>query len=125
VRSISYGSKPEQLFKDADLVIYLGGLPRRPGMERKDLLKINGEIFIEQGKALDKVAKKTVKNLIVANPPIANTLILSDHAPSINKKNFTSLSRLDQNRAVAIIASKANVDNSDVKNVIVWGNHST
>ena len=84
-----------QIFRDADVGIFIGGFPRKDGMERKDLLDINGKIFREQGKALDAVAKKTCKSIVVANPANTNCLILAEAAPSIPKENFTALTRLD------------------------------
>jgi len=84
-----------KIFRDADVGIFIGGFPRKDGMQRKDLLEINGKIFIEQGKALDQVAKKTCKSIVVANPANTNCLILSESAPSIPKENFTALTRLD------------------------------
>lgn len=104
---IETGSDPHILFKDADVIIFLGGFPRKPGMERKDLLKINGKIFKEQGKALNEVAKKTCKCLVVANPANTNCLILAEEATTIPKENFTCLTRLDQNRAMTQISIKA------------------
>jgi malate/lactate dehydrogenase len=88
-------------FKDIDVAVLVGARPRGPGMERKDLLEANAEIFKVQGKALDTHAKKTVKVLVVGNPANTNALICSDNAPSIPKKNFTAMSRLDQMRAIS------------------------
>lgn len=105
--------------------VFIGGFPRKPGMERKDLLAVNGKIFKAQGEALDKVAKKTVKCLVVANPANTNSLILSEFAKSIPKENFTALTRLDHNRALSQIALTSKVHVNSVKNVIIWGNHST
>jgi len=93
-------------------------------MERKELLKINGSIFNDQGKALNEVAKKTVKCLVVANPANTNCLIVQRHAPTIPKENFSCLTRLDQNRAVAQIALTTGAPITEVANVIIWGNHS-
>ena len=91
----------EEAFKDADVAVLVGAKPRGPGMERKDLLNENTKIFKAQGEALDKVAKKTVKVCVVGNPANTNALIASHYAPSIPKKNFTALTRLDQNRALS------------------------
>lgn len=93
-------------------------------MERGDLLSANAKIFQAQGEALDKVAKKTVKVCVVGNPANTNALIASHFAPSIPKKNFTALTRLDQNRAESIIAERQKVAVEDVKNIYIWGNHS-
>jgi malate dehydrogenase len=111
-------------FKDIDVALLVGAKPRGPGMERKDLLRDNGNIFKAQGKDLDKYAKKTVKVLVVGNPANTNALICSLNAPSIPKENFTALTRLDQNRAMAQVATKVGVAVEKVRNVIIWGNHS-
>jgi malate dehydrogenase len=114
----------EEAFKDADVAVLVGAKPRGPGMERKDLLNENAKIFKAQGEAIEKVAKKTIKVLVVGNPANTNALIASHYAPSIPKKNFTALTRLDQNRAVSQIADKLKIRVEDVKNIIIWGNHS-
>lgn len=106
------------------MALLVGAKPRGPGMERKDLLRDNGNIFKEQGEALDKYAKKTVKVLAVGNPANTNALIASLNAPSIPRENFTALTRLDQNRAEAQVAHKVGVPVENVNNVIIWGNHS-
>ncbi|XP_006881016.1 PREDICTED: malate dehydrogenase, cytoplasmic-like isoform X2 [Elephantulus edwardii] len=100
-------------------------MPRREGMERKDLLKANVKIFKSQGTALDKYAKKSVKVIVVGNPANTNCLTAIKSAPSIPKENFSCLTRLDHNRAMAQIALKLGVTAKDVKNVIIWGNHSS
>jgi len=112
-------------FKDIDVAILVGAMPRKEGMERKDLLKANARIFESQGKALNDVAKKTVKVLVVGNPANTNCLITQKCAPTIPKENFTCLTRLDQNRATMQIAMRLGVKANDVKNVIIWGNHSS
>ncbi|XP_014233659.1 malate dehydrogenase, cytoplasmic [Trichogramma pretiosum] len=116
---------PEPAFKDADAVFLVGSMPRKQGMERKDLLAANVKIFKVQGEALDKFAKKDVKVLVVGNPANTNALICSHYAPSIPKENFTAMTRLDQNRAQAALASRIGVSVDKVKNVIIWGNHSS
>ena len=93
-------------------------------MERGDLLSENAKIFKQQGEIIDRVAKKTIKVLVVGNPANTNTLICAHYAPSIPKKNFTALTRLDQNRALSQISEKAGYKVDEVKNVIIWGNHS-
>lgn len=103
----------------------VGAMPRREGMERKDLLSANVKIFKVQGEALDKHAKKDVKVLVVGNPANTNALICSHYAPSIPKENFTAMTRLDQNRATSMIAAKCGVAVDKVKNVVIWGNHSS
>ena len=93
-------------------------------MERADLLKANAKIFQEQGSVLDKFAKKTVKVCVVGNPANTNALIASTYAPSIPKKNFTAMTRLDQTRALAQISDRTGAKLEDIENIIVWGNHS-
>jgi malate dehydrogenase len=115
---------PEEAFVDVDVVIMCGGVPRKPGMERKDVMGNNVKIYVQQAQALDKYAKKDVKVLVVANPANTNALMLAKHAPSIPKENITALTRLDHNRALAQIAQRAQVHVASVKNVIIWGNHS-
>lgn len=117
--------KEEVAFKDLDVAVLVGSMPRRDGMERKDLLKANVKIFKSQGAALDKYAKKSVKVIVVGNPANTNCLTASKSAPSIPKENFSCLTRLDHNRAKAQIALKLGVTSEDVKNVIIWGNHSS
>lgn len=116
---------PNVAFKDVAAAILVGSMPRREGMERKDLLQANVKIFKVQGEAIDKFALKTVKVLVVGNPANTNALVCSHFAPSIPKENFTAMTRLDQNRAQAEIASRLKTNVSNVKNVIIWGNHSS
>ena len=101
VKNIKIGFNPEEIFKDINVGIFVGGFPRKPGMERKELLSINGKIFKAQGTALDKVADKNCKVLVVANPANTNCLLLQANCPSIPAENFTCLTRLDQNRAIS------------------------
>jgi malate dehydrogenase len=112
-------------FKDVSAAFLVGAMPRKQGMERKDLLSANVKIFKVQGEALDKYAKKDVKVLVVGNPANTNALICSRYAPSIPKENFTAMTRLDQNRAQSQIAAKVGVPVANVSNVIIWGNHSS
>src|SRR6266568_3921991 len=112
-------------FKDADIALLVGARPRGAGMERKDLLLENAKIFIEQGKALDAVASRTVKVLVVGNPANTNAYIAMKPAPSLPKKNFTSMMRLDHNRALSQLAAKSGVPLGSIEKLIVWGNHST
>lgn len=125
LKEIVIGSDPFTVFKDVDYVFLVGAKPRGPGMERKDLLNANAKIFVEQGKALNEAAHPNVLVLVVGNPCNTNCLIAMNHAPRISKRNFHAMTRLDQNRAVSLLAKKAGVDVSDVKNVIIWGNHSS
>lgn len=111
-------------FKDVDVAILVGAMPRKEGMQRKDLLKANAGIFTGQGQALDKHAKKSVKVLVVGNPANTNCLVTMLNAPSIPRKNFSALTRLDQNRAQAQIAARLGLRCDTVHNVIIWGNHS-
>jgi malate dehydrogenase len=111
-------------FKDAEIALLVGAKPRGPGMERKDLLLENAKIFIAQGKALDAVADRGVKVLVVGNPANTNAYIAMKSAPSLPKKNFTAMLRLDHNRALSQLATKAGVPVGSIENLIVWGNHS-
>jgi malate dehydrogenase len=115
---------PKVAFKDADIAMLVGAKPRGPGMERKDLLLENAKIFIAQGKALDAVASRNVKVLVVGNPANTNAYIAMKSAPSLPKKHFTAMMRLDHNRALAHAAAKAGVPVRAVEKMIVWGNHS-
>lgn len=115
----------EVAFTDVDVAILVGAMPRREGMERKDLLKANVKIFKQQGQALNAKAKKDVKVVVVGNPANTNAFICKMYAPSIPPQNFTCLTRLDQNRAAAQIANRLKVSSRDVNNVIIWGNHSS
>src|SRR5688572_4606362 len=115
---------PEVAFKDADIALLVGARPRGPGMERKDLLLENAKIFTAQGAALNKVAKRDVKVLVVGNPANTNAYIAMKSAPDLDPKNFTAMLRLDHNRALSQLATKAGVDVADIEKLIVWGNHS-
>jgi malate dehydrogenase len=117
-------SDPMVAFKDVDVALLVGARPRGPGMERKDLLEANGKIFAPQGKALDKVASRHVKVLVVGNPANTNCLIAMKNAPSLKPTQFTGMMRLDHNRAVALVSQKINKRVSDVRRMTVWGNHS-
>ena len=115
---------PKVAFKDAGVALLVGAKPRGPGMERKDLLLENARIFIEQGKALDAVAARDVRVLVVGNPANTNAYIAMKSAPSLPRGNFTSMMRLDHNRALSQLAAKANVPVDSIDKVAVWGNHS-
>uniref|UniRef100_A0A8C7XUD0 Malate dehydrogenase n=1 Tax=Oryzias sinensis TaxID=183150 RepID=A0A8C7XUD0_9TELE len=125
LREVIATDKEEVAFKDLDAAILVGSMPRKEGMERKDLLKANVAIFRSQGAALDKYAKKTVHVLVVGNPANTNCLIAAKSAPSIPKENFSCLTRLDHNRACSQVAMRCGVPATHVKNVIIWGNHSS
>jgi malate dehydrogenase len=122
--SMSAHSDPMTAFKDIDIALLVGARPRGPGMERKDLLSANAQIFTAQGKALNAVAKKTVKVLVVGNPANTNAYIAMKSAPDIPAKNFTAMLRLDHNRALSQLASKLNKPVANIEKLVVWGNHS-
>jgi malate dehydrogenase len=111
-------------FRDCQVALLVGARPRGPGMERKDLLLANAQIFSAQGKALNEVADRKVKVLVVGNPANTNALIAQANAPDLEARNFTAMTRLDHNRAVAQLAAKTGVHVSDIRRVIIWGNHS-
>src|SRR4051812_19206278 len=111
-------------FKDADVALLVGARPRGPGMERKDLLLENAKIFTEQGKALDAVANRDIKVLVVGNPANTNAYIAMKSAPSLPQKNFTAMLRLDHNRALSQLASRSGKPVGSIEKLIVWGNHS-
>lgn len=111
-------------FKDSEYAILVGAMPRGPGMERNDLLEANAKIFTHQGRAINDNASQQIRVLVVGNPANTNALIASSNAPNINPQNFTAMTRLDHNRAMAHLAKKLNVDSQDIKKMIIWGNHS-
>jgi malate dehydrogenase len=115
---------PMTAFKDVDVALLVGARPRGPGMERKDLLEANAQIFTVQGKALDAVAARNVKVLVVGNPANTNAYIAMKSAPSLPAKNFTAMLRLDHNRAASQIAAKTGKPVSSIEKLFVWGNHS-
>jgi len=125
VQDVVATDDPNVAFKDIDAAFLVGAMPRKEGMERKDLLAANVKIFKVQGEALDKFAKKSVKVLVVGNPANTNALICSHYAPSIPKENFSAMTRLDQNRAAAQLAAKLDQPISAIKKVTIWGNHSS
>ncbi len=124
LKEITYTADLTTAFKDCDWAFLVGSVPRKVGMERSDLLKINGKIFVEQGKALDAVARRTCKILVVGNPCNTNAYIAKSVCKHIASRQFFAMTMLDQNRAVSQLAKKANVPATDVKNVAIWGNHS-
>jgi len=125
VRDVIATDDPNVAFKDIDAAFLVGAMPRKEGMERKDLLAANVKIFKVQGQAMDAHAKKSVKVLVVGNPANTNALICSHYAPSIPKENFSAMTRLDQNRAAGQLAEKLGCGIQDVKKVTIWGNHSS
>lgn len=115
---------PKVAFKDIDAAVLVGARPRSKGMERADLLSANAEIFKVQGKALNEVAKRDVKVLVVGNPANTNAYITAKSAPDLPAKNITAMLRLDHNRALSQFAAKAGIATADIEKVAVWGNHS-
>ncbi len=121
---MSAHSDPSTAFKDADIALLVGARPRGPGMERKDLLQVNAQIFTAQGKALNEVASRDVKVLVVGNPANTNAYIAMKSAPDLPAKNFTAMLRLDHNRALSQLAAKTGKAVADIEKLVVWGNHS-
>jgi len=125
LKAVKTTSVSSEAFENIDWALLVGSVPRKAGMERKELLAINGKVFISQGKALDAHAKKTCKVLVVGNPCNTNAFIAKSVCKNIPEKNFFAMTMLDQNRAVFQLAHKANVDVSAVRNLAIWGNHSS
>ena len=115
---------PNVAFKDSDYALLVGARPRGPGMERKDLLEANAAIFSVQGKAMNDHANRDIKVLVVGNPANTNALIASSNAPDIDAANFTAMTRLDHNRAMAQLATKTGKHVNDISRMTIWGNHS-
>ena len=115
---------PNVAFKDADYALLVGARPRGPGMERKDLLEANAAIFSVQGKAMNDHASRDIKVLVVGNPANTNALIAQANAPDLNPRNFTAMTRLDHNRAMAQLAAKTSTHVNDIERMTIWGNHS-
>lgn len=124
VAGITQSDDPNVAFKDADYCLLVGARPRGPGMERKDLLEANAAIFSVQGKAINDNASSSVKVLVVGNPANTNALIAYRNAPDLKPGQFTAMTRLDHNRAIAQLANKAGKHSTDVDGMIIWGNHS-
>ena len=124
LQEVIYTDDANVAFKDADYALLVGSRPRGPGMERKDLLEANAAIFSAQGRALNDNASPNVKVLVVGNPANTNALIAQRNAPDLNPRNFTAMTRLDHNRAMAQLAAKAGKHVSDVEGLCIWGNHS-
>ncbi len=115
----------ETAFQDTDYALLVGARPRGPGMERKDLISANGKIFGPQGAAMNKVASRDIKVLVVGNPANTNALIARAAAPDLDPRNFTAMTRLDHNRSMAQLAAKTGSHSSKITNMLVWGNHSS
>lgn len=125
LEGITATSNLEEGFDGSNFALLVGGRPRGPGMERSDLIKANGAIFAPQGQAIDKRAASDVRVLVVGNPANTNALIAASQARRLDRKQFTAMTRLDHNRAVAQLSEKTGVHNSKIKQVTIWGNHST
>ncbi|WP_290652339.1 malate dehydrogenase [Aquisalimonas sp.] len=125
VAGTTTSDKAEEAFKDIDYALLVGARPRGPGMERKDLLEANAAIFSVQGKALNDVASRGVKVLVVGNPANTNSLIAQQNAPDLNPGQFTAMTRLDHNRALAQLANQTGVHTQDITRLTIWGNHSS
>jgi len=124
LKGIVMTDKPDEAFKNADYAFLVGARPRGAGMERKDLLECNAEIFSVQGKSLSDVANPNVKVLVTGNPANTNALIALKNAPNLSGENFSAMTRLDHNRAISLLADKCGVQAVDIKNMTIWGNHS-
>ena len=124
LQSMTAHSDPREAFKDADVALLVGSRPRGPGMERAELLAVNGQIFTAQGKALNDVASRNVKVLVVGNPANTNAYIAMKSAPDLPAKNFTAMLRLDHNRALSQLGTKMGKPVADIQKMAVWGNHS-
>ncbi len=124
LRKITVSSSTVQAFEGADWALLVGAVPRKAGMERKDLLAINARVFMEQGRALSESAKKTCRVLVVGNPCNTNALIVKEEARRLEPRNIFAMTMLDQTRAAAQLAGKAGVGVEAVENIAIWGNHS-
>lgn len=125
LQRIEITDNPLVAFKNVDYAFLVGARPRSVGMERKDLLQVNAEIFAVQGRALNEVASRDVKILVTGNPANTNALIAIKNAPDLKPENFSCMTRLDHNRAVSYLAEKCGVLSKDIKNMTIWGNHSS
>jgi malate dehydrogenase len=124
LQSMSAHSDPKEAFKDVEVALLVGSRPRGPGMERKDLLTVNAQIFTVQGQALNAVANRNVRVLVVGNPANTNAYIAMKSAPDLSASNFTAMLRLDHNRALSQLAAKLGRPVADIQKLAVWGNHS-
>ncbi|MFT6408211.1 MAG: malate dehydrogenase [Arenicella sp.] len=124
LQEVVISDQPEVAFKDADYALLVGARPRGPGMERKDLLEANAAIFSVQGKAMNSVASRDIKVLVVGNPANTNALIASANAPDLDAGQFTAMMRLDHNRSLSQLAEKTGAHTTEIKRMTVWGNHS-
>jgi malate dehydrogenase len=124
LRKVSTSSRAVEAFEEIDWALLVGAVPRKTGMERSDLLKVNAGVFVEQGRALSGSAKKDCRVLVVGNPCNTNAYIAKEQAKKLDPRNFFAMTMLDQNRATAQLAMKAGVGIEAVTNVVIWGNHS-
>jgi malate dehydrogenase len=124
LQSMTAHSDPKEAFRDADVALLVGSRPRGPGMERKDLLTVNAQIFTVQGQALNETASRDVRVLVVGNPANTNAYIAMKSAPDLKPENFTAMLRLDHNRALSQLATKLARPVADIQKLAVWGNHS-
>ncbi len=124
LESVDISSDPKQAFDGANVALLVGARPRSKGMERADLLEANGAIFKPQGEAINAAAADDISVLVVGNPANTNALITASNAPDVPRERFTAMTRLDQNRAYAMLATKLGVTVSDIQDLVVWGNHS-
>lgn len=125
LRGVETSDQSHRAFRDADFILLLGAKPRGPGMERKDLLEANAAIFSQQGRAIDEVASRNVRVVVVGNPANTNALIVQRNAPNIDPARFTAMTRLDHNRALSQLAKKTGSHPSELRQMIIWGNHSS
>jgi malate dehydrogenase len=125
LQAVNTGDDPAVAFRDVDYALLVGARPRGPGMERRDLLAVNGGIFKAQGRALNDHASRAVRVVVVGNPANTNALTASNHAPDLDPTQFTAMTRLDHNRACAQLAARTGARVEEVEGVIIWGNHST
>jgi malate dehydrogenase len=125
LKSVRYGSDVNAAMRDVNWAILVGAVPRKAGMERSDLLRINGGIFTEQGRAIDEHAAPDVRVFVVGNPANTNCLIAMNNAPRVSRDSFFAMTTLDELRARAQLARKAGVDTTAIAKMVVWGNHST
>jgi malate dehydrogenase len=124
LKNVQYGSNADAMMRDVDWAILVGAVPRKGDMQRSDLLRVNGKIFTEQGRAIENNAADDVRVFVVGNPCNTNCLIAMNNAPDIPRERFTSMMRLDHNRAIAQLASKVQAPVTDITQMGVWGNHS-
>jgi len=125
LNSVTATDDAKVAFRDSNIALLVGARPRGPGMERKDLLLANAAIFSAQGKAMNEVADRNIKVLVVGNPANTNSLIARANAPDLNPRNFTAMTRLDHNRALAQLAEKTGKHTTDIRRLTIWGNHSS